>query len=226
MKETTWIVDPHTGVLTVEGLSQADLKSLAADLLPAGKQVNCARPIDVRPFSNSSRLKVSNEPLLRVFRIYHNSVVEGPGRRSVVQFSGCEKRCPGCIAIETWPLESGAKMAVSEVVDAVLDLEGEPRDGVTILGGEPFLQPEGLLALVAALKSRDQHITLYSGYTLEELHSLYNPHIVSILEHADILIDGPFIKELSDNVGEWCGSTNQRIIYNPSSVYLGGGCSE
>jgi len=31
MKETTWIVDPHTGVLTVEGLSQADLKTLAAD---------------------------------------------------------------------------------------------------------------------------------------------------------------------------------------------------
>jgi anaerobic ribonucleoside-triphosphate reductase activating protein len=108
-------------------------------------------------------------------------------------------------------------MAVSEVVEAVLSMEGEPRDGVTVLGGEPFLQPEGLLALVTVLKSRDQHIMLYSGYTLEELHSLYNPHIVSILKHTDILIDGPFIKELSDNDGEWRGSTNQRIIYNPLS---------
>src|SRR5262245_10362904 len=226
MKETTWIIDPHTGVLTVEGLNQADLKSLAADLLPAGKQVNCARPIDVSPFRNSSRLKVPNEPLLRVYRIYHNSVVEGPGRRSVVQFSGCQKFCKGCIAIETWPLASGAEMTVSEVVDAVLDLEGEPRDGVTILGGEPFLQPEGLLALVTALKACDQHITLYSGYTLEELQSLLNPYIISILEHADILFDGPFIKELSDNAGEWRGTTNQRIIYNPLSSCQGGGCRE
>ena len=79
-------------------------------------------------------------------------------------------------------MASGVEMTVSEVVDAVLASKGAPRDGVTILGGEPFLQPEGLLALITALKSRDQHITLYSGYTLEELHSLYNPHIVSMLE--------------------------------------------
>ena len=40
MKETTWIVDPHSGLLTVEGLSQADLKTLAPDLLTEGKQGN------------------------------------------------------------------------------------------------------------------------------------------------------------------------------------------
>ena len=94
MKETTWIIDPHTGVLTIEGLNQADLKTLAADLLPAGKQVNCARPIDISPFSNSPFPKASGKPSLRIFRIYHNSVVEGPGRRSVVQLSGCDKCCP------------------------------------------------------------------------------------------------------------------------------------
>src|SRR6516225_4257166 len=87
MRETTWIIDPHTGVLTVEGLSQAELKTLAADLLSAGKQVNCARPIDVKPFSDSPPLIESSEPSLRVFRIYHGSVVEGPGRRSVAQLS-------------------------------------------------------------------------------------------------------------------------------------------
>ena len=115
-------------------------------------------------------------------------------------------------------------MTVSEVVDEVLCPEGAPHDGVTILGGEPFLQVEGLLVLVTALKARDQHITLYSGYTLEELHSLPNPHIVSILENADILIDGPFIKELSDNAGEWRGSTNQRIIHSPAT-YRSASCA-
>jgi anaerobic ribonucleoside-triphosphate reductase activating protein len=82
-----------------------------------------------------------------------------------------------------------------------------------VLGGEPFLQPEGLLSLVTALKAHGQHVTLYSGYTLEELLSLSDPLIAQILDLADILIDGPFVKEFSDCAGEWRGSTNQRIIH-------------
>jgi anaerobic ribonucleoside-triphosphate reductase activating protein len=112
-------------------------------------------------------------------------------------------------------LRSGVEMSVNEVVDAALDPRGAPRDGVTVLGGEPFLQPEGLLSLLAALKARGQHVTLYSGYTLEELLSRSDPVIAQILDLADILIDGPFVKELSDNAGEYRGSTNQRIIFLP-----------
>ena len=102
MKETTWIVDPHTGVLTVEGLSQVELNTIAADLLPAGKQVNCAHPIGIRPFSNSAVRNTLSIPSLRVFRIYHNSVVEGPGRRSVAQLSGCKKFCTRFIYSLKW----------------------------------------------------------------------------------------------------------------------------
>ncbi len=215
-KETTWIIDPHTGALTVEGFAQWELKTLAADLLPAGKQVNCARPIDVDPFSASTTLIEAGEARrLRVFRIYHGSVVEGPGRRSVAQLSGCDRRCAGCFAVETWPMDSGVEMKVSEVVERVLDPVGDPRDGVTVLGGEPFLQPTGLLSLVTALKAHGQHVTLYSGYTLEELLSRSDTVIDQILGLADILIDGPFVKELSGDAGEWRGSTNQRVIRLP-----------
>ena len=213
MRETTWIIDAQSGALTVEGLKQSELAQLATDLLAPGKQVNCARPINIEPLRLSSAYAADDEPSLRVFRIYHNSVVEGPGRRSVVQLSGCEKRCPGCIAVETWPLGSGVEMSVSEVVKATLDPGGAPRDGVTVLGGEPFLQPEGLLSLVMRLKTHGQHVTLYSGYTLEELLSRQDPVISQIFGLADILIDGPFVKELSGDAGEWRGSTNQRIIY-------------
>jgi anaerobic ribonucleoside-triphosphate reductase activating protein len=213
MRETTWIIDAQSGALTVEGLRQSELAQLAADLLAPGKQVNCARPINIEPMRLSSGHAANDEPSLRVFRIYHNSVVEGPGRRSVVQLSGCEKRCPGCIAVETWPLGSGVEMSVSEVVKATLDPGGAPRDGVTVLGGEPFLQMEGLLSLVTALKAHGQHVTLYSGYTLEELLSLSDPLIAQTLDLANILIDGPFVKEFSDGAGEWRGSTNQRIIH-------------
>jgi anaerobic ribonucleoside-triphosphate reductase activating protein len=218
MGEMTWIIDAQSGDLTVEGLQQSELARSAADFLPAGKQVNCARPINIEPLRRSSNRTAETGSTIRVFRIYHNSVVEGPGRRSVVQFSGCEKRCPACFAVETWPLNGGVEMTVSEVVEAVLAPEGAPRDGVTVLGGEPFLQPEGLLALMTALKVRNQHITLYSGYKLEELLSRSDLAINQVLNLADILIDGPFIKELSENAGEYRGSTNQRILYGPSNV--------
>ena len=215
MNETTWIIDATTGELTVEGLPRSALLELASDLLPEGKSVNCARPINTMPISNASHPIDADTPTLRVFRIYHNSVVEGPGRRSVLQTAGCLLRCEGCFIPETHPITSGVEMRIGEVIERLLAPEGEPRDGVTVLGGEPFLQPDGLLALMQMLKERNEHITLYSGYTLEQLLSRPEPAIRLILELADILIDGPFVKALSDNVGEWRGSTNQRIIHRP-----------
>jgi len=116
---------------------------------------------------------------------------------------------------ETHDVHGGVEMMVSEAIERLLDPQGEPRDGVTILGGEPFLQPEGLLALIQSLKRRDQHITLYTGYTLEDLANRNDRTIRRILELTDILIDGPFVKELSDNASEWVGSTNQRVVHRP-----------
>ena len=215
MKETTWIIDSRSGALTVEGLPQAELMRLTADILPVGTSINCARPINIEPLRTSSSRVANDEPSLRVFRIYHNSVVEGPGRRSVLQTAGCLLRCIGCHAVETHPMGSGVEMNAAEILERLLAPEGEPRDGVTILGGEPFLHPKGLLALMRLLKQRDQHITLYTGHTLEDLVERDDQTIRRILELTDILIDGPFVKELSDNAGEWRGSTNQRIIHLP-----------
>lgn len=216
MKETTWIIDSQSGELTVEGLQQSELVRLAADLLPSGKSVNCARPINIQPLRNSLPRVSTSELSLRVFRIYHNSVVEGPGRRSVVQTVGCNLGCPGCHVPETHDPQGGAEMKISEIIELLLAPEGSPRDGVTILGGEPFLQPNGLLALLQTLKQRDQHVTLYTGYTLEQLIARPETSIRQILELTDILIDGPFIKGLSDNAGEWIGSTNQRVTHRPA----------
>jgi anaerobic ribonucleoside-triphosphate reductase activating protein len=224
MKETTWIIDTHNGHLTVEGLRQSELVELAADILPAASSINCARPINIEPLRNSSAPTSTGEPSLRIFRIYHNSVIEGPGRRSVLQTSGCLTRCQNCFVPETHDVAGGVEMTVGEIIECLLDPQGAPRDGVAILGGEPFLQPEGLLALMQSLKHRGQHITLYSGYTLEDLSARNDQTINRILELADILIDGPFIKELSDNAGEWRGSTNQRILHHPA-LYLSISCA-
>ncbi len=171
-KETTWIIDHATGALTVEGLTERELLSVASDLLPEGAHVNCARPINAPPVQMGSNVIAgAEEDSLYVFRVYHGSVVEGPGRRSVAQLSGCPILCRGCSVPQTHRLDAGTLLSIGEVVRLVLDTAGEPRDGVTVLGGEPFMQPDGLAALLRELKSHNQNITLYSGYTIEELRA-------------------------------------------------------
>ena len=107
-------------------------------------------------------------------------------------------------------------MGIVEVADLLLEAEGSPRDGVTIIGGEPFLQHENLRLLLRELKGRGQHVTLYSGYTLEELRARPERSVRESLTLTDILIDGRFVASLAQGAGEWRGSTNQRVIYAPS----------
>lgn len=218
MPETIWIIDDVTGALTVEGLSQSSLTTITDEWLSQSVAVNCARPLN----ASSNRLPIlstTTELSLRVYRIYHHSVVEGPGRRSVLQTAGCERRCPGCYVPETHDLNGGIELSISKIAETLLADEGAPRDGITFLGGEPFLQPKGLLALLQILKAQAQHITLYTGFTLEELQQRTDARIPQILALTDILIDGPFIKELADNAGEWRGSTNQRILHHPAQYF-------
>ncbi len=134
MTDLTWILDPATGQLVVEGMAGADAAALVGDLLPPGRESACARPPTWAPISAKTG---SPGTFLQVARVYHGSVIEGPGRRSVVQLQGCPIRCPGCLAPDTHDPAGGVALGVADVVDALLHPSGEPRDGVTILGGEP-----------------------------------------------------------------------------------------
>ena len=197
MKEIICLIDKVTGQLTVEGLNTNEVAALTNDILSHSQTVNCARPINEPPLKISRIQHTSKEQTLRVYRIYHNSVVEGPGRRSVIQFQGCNLRCHACYVPETHPLDGGVELTINEAVELLLDKRGEPCDGITVLGGEPFLQTKGLAALLRALKEHGQHITLYTGYTLEELRDMNDESVNDALTLTDILIDGPFVAELT-----------------------------
>lgn len=100
------------------------------------------------------------------------------------------------------------------LADALLDPAYE-RDGISLLGGDPFFQPDGLWALVQALRTRRcPPILVYSGYTYERLRRMARTQaaIGAVLEDVDILIYGPFIAMLADRSGPWTGSGNQRVI--------------
>ena len=216
MPELIWIVDPETGDLVVEGLEAEEAQKLVADLLPPPRELNCARPLATVPLPADG---LSSGPVLRVAALWHASAVEGPGRRSVLQVQGCPLRCSlECSVPQTHSAEGGTVLPVDVLADALLSPIGAPRDGVTILGGEPMAQPGGLAALLRLLKARRIHTVVYTGYTLEALARRTEPAIRVALAFTDLLIDGPYVAALADNAGEWRGSRNQRLISNPVAL--------
>lgn len=120
----------------------------------------------------------------------------------------------GCITPDSWDKADSCLVVADQLAVALLD-PAHRRDGVSILGGEPFAQPGGLLPLVRALRGRTcAHLLCYSGYTYERLQRMATalPAIGSVLDEIDVLIDGPFVATLAAGAGPWTGSGNQRII--------------
>ena len=84
-----------------------------------------------------------------------------------------------------------SRFPVSSVVDWVAARSSSPADGVTISGGEPFDQPEGLQSLLLELQKMPSlcnlDILVYSGYTLSRIKRRHQ----RILDLLDALISGP-----------------------------------
>lgn len=74
------------------------------------------------------------------------------------------------------------------------------RHGLTISGGEPFLQAKALADLIQEVRKKtDLGVMIYTGFTLEELQEADNPDYNLLLEQCDLLVDGPYIDELNDS---------------------------
>ena len=149
---------------------------------------------------------------LRIAGIVRESIVDGPGIRFTVFCQGCPHACEGCHNPETHDFAGGKDVSIDRLLE---EIDKDPLlAGVTFSGGEPFCQPEGFVELGKRVKERGLNITTFSGYTLEELIELgmQRADIAELLELTDILIDGPFQKELKDLTLQFRGSKNQRVI--------------
>jgi anaerobic ribonucleoside-triphosphate reductase activating protein len=158
---------------------------------------------------------------LKLAGILHHSVVDGPGLRTVVFLQGCPHRCPGCHNPQTQDPAGGYEMEADRLAAEICGRRGS--SGVTLSGGEPFFQPVPLARLALALKECGRHVIIYSGYTYEQLRerAAGEPAVAALLATADILIDGPFIREQKDMALLYRGSRNQRIIDLPASIKSG-----
>ena len=99
------------------------------------------------------------------------------------------------------------------VVEGIIEeIKSNPLlDGITISGGDPFMFPEELARLAKRLKEEtDLPILCYTGYTIEQIEA--NEHLRKPLAYMDMLVDGPFVKELKKPDLLFRGSSNQRLI--------------
>ena len=136
------------------------------------------------------------------------SRANGPGIRFVVWFQGCSLGCPGCFNPDTHASAVGGDTALAGLMDQILASKHDVQ-GVTISGGEPFEQPQALLALVEQIRARTAlSVLVFSGFTRTEIEAL--PLGPTVLANIDVLIDGRYIA--TERVGTGLrGSENQHI---------------
>lgn len=154
---------------------------------------------------------------IRIASLLEDSIVDGEGLRLVVFAQGCLHACPGCHNPSSHPLDEGYLVDEKEIVERLLS--NPLLSGITLSGGEPFLQVAAFTSLCKAIakvkEELDPEFTMmaYTGYTLEELLADGNAkRYLPLLEQIDILVDGQFILKEKSLELKFRGSKNQRII--------------
>ncbi len=152
--------------------------------------------------------------VLPVAQIVACTEAEGPGRRFALWFQGCPLRCPGCCNPEMLPFEGGTPMPLPEVVRQMEEAAtAHALEGITLLGGEPLAHAVAGAAVARAAHARGLNVMVFSGYVLEEARAMPEPAVRDLLAETDILVDGPYVRELPETRRRWIGSSNQRIHF-------------
>lgn len=146
---------------------------------------------------------------IRLYGTVNDSIVDGPGLRYTIFTQGCLHHCPGCHNPQSHDLQGGYIQDIDELVEEILS--NPLLDGITLSGGEPFLQAEALITLLHQLQGSSLHVMIYSGYTYEEILQL-GTKAYELLSFCDTLVDGRFVLSLRSLDLIYKGSSNQRII--------------
>lgn len=154
----------------------------------------------------------SSKQTIRLYGLVADSIVDGIGYRTAIFTQGCTHHCAGCHNPESHDPSAGTEWTLDEVEkkfsgNALLD-------GITLSGGEPFMQPEACAQLARRAHQKGLTVWTFSGYTYDELlqQADEDEAVRQLLNETDVLVDGRF--ELGNRSLDllYCGSRNQRVI--------------
>ncbi|MRI32887.1 anaerobic ribonucleotide reductase-activating protein [Endozoicomonas sp. OPT23] len=157
---------------------------------------------------------------MNYLQYYPIDVVNGEGTRCTLFVSGCEHLCKGCHNSSSWDASQGHPFTENMVDQILRDLSDSRihRDGLSLSGGDPLFPANlsDILHLVQRVKAElpDKNIWLWTGYLFEDLSLLQK----EVVRYVDVLIDGKYEEEKKDLSLPWRGSSNQRVIKQPSSL--------
>ena len=174
------------------------------------------------------RNKDDRTDLIRVAGIETDSIVDGPGFRLTVFLQGCPHHCYKCQNPQTWDYAGGKFMTIHQIAQKFK--ENPMLQGITLSGGDPFMQARTAAKLIKYIKqiseqnNREIDIVTYTGYTLDELIDIIittypDPDIIhqartykELMEQTDYIVDGKFDYTKKSMSCKFRGSTNQRFL--------------
>lgn len=140
--------------------------------------------------------------------------VDGEGVRCSLYVSGCMFACPGCYNKVAQNFHYGQPYSQQLEDQIIADIKADYCQGLTLLGGEPFLNTQVCLRLAKRMRAefgQSKDIWAWSGYTYEELQQ-DSADKLELLSLIDVLVDGRFMLAKKDLTLQFRGSSNQRII--------------
>jgi anaerobic ribonucleoside-triphosphate reductase activating protein len=162
---------------------------------------------------------MNGESTIYLAGFIEDSIVDGPGLRTVMFTQGCDKDCPGCHNPDARPVGGGSPHSPEELYEKITS--NPLCAGVTFSGGEPLLQAAALLPLARRIKDAGLPLAIYSGDTIERIIERGDASQTELLALADVLIDGPFVEVERSLSLPFRGSRNQRILDSARSVSEG-----
>ena len=151
---------------------------------------------------------------LNIAKIIDATEAEGPGVRGAIWTQGCLKRCQGCCNGEFLRIKPATIRTIEEIIERIeYNQINYNIEGITLLGGEPFIQAEGLSMVASSCQKLGLSVMIFTGYMLDELVEQCFKGSINLLKYTDILVDGEFDINQIEEKRNWVGSKNQMFNY-------------
>jgi anaerobic ribonucleoside-triphosphate reductase activating protein len=136
--------------------------------------------------------------------------VDYTGFSVVLAVSGCNHKCDGCWAKDSWKRTAGKAFTEDTYQELKNALNHEYMDNLVLQGGDPLFSANRsfIMKLCTRIKAElpDKSIILFTGYTIGQIER--DLTMCNILDCVDVIIDGKYDKTAT-NVKTFRGSDNQ-----------------